>query len=124
MRNRAIVAGFALAGGLRKYRAIEAAAVASAMVGAARAGRPGRHVYHYDEMLALAAEGSEDLVDAVLRRLIASGTIINYDRVLEEYKNSGSEPTDPVSLVSPPRIELGNYDALLSAQQEVNNAWI
>ena len=47
--------GFALAGPLRKYRAIEAHTVAAAMVGAASAGRAGVHVYHYDEMVNLAA---------------------------------------------------------------------
>jgi uncharacterized protein YbjT (DUF2867 family) len=45
---------FALMGGLRKYRPIEAKTVAAAMVAAATEGRPGRHVYHYDEMIALA----------------------------------------------------------------------
>jgi uncharacterized protein YbjT (DUF2867 family) len=43
----------ALFGGLRKYRPIEAAVVAEAMVGAARGGQPGRHVHHHDEILQL-----------------------------------------------------------------------
>lgn len=47
----------ALFGGLRKYRPVEAAAVAEAMVGAARGGQPGRHIYHYDEILRLAGRG-------------------------------------------------------------------
>ena len=49
------VAQFAMAGKLRKYRPIEAAAVARAMVAAAKEGKPGRHIYHYDEILSLAA---------------------------------------------------------------------
>jgi len=46
---------FAMAGKWRKYRPIAASTVATAMVNAARQGKPGRHVYHYDEILALAA---------------------------------------------------------------------
>ncbi len=49
------VAQFAMAGKLRKYRPIEAATVAKAMVAAAKEGKPGRHIYHYDEILSLAA---------------------------------------------------------------------
>ena len=44
----------ALAGPLRKYRAIAAADVAGAMLAAALQGTAGRHIYHYDEILALA----------------------------------------------------------------------
>ena len=47
------VLGWALAGPLRKYRAIAAETVAAAMVGAAREARPGVHVYHYDEIIRL-----------------------------------------------------------------------
>jgi uncharacterized protein YbjT (DUF2867 family) len=43
----------ALAGPLRKYRAIDAAVLASAMLAAARVARPGRHVYHYDQILSV-----------------------------------------------------------------------
>lgn len=43
-----------LAGPLRKYRAIAAQDVARAMVAAARQRTPGRHINHYDEILALA----------------------------------------------------------------------
>ena len=46
--------GFALAGPLRKYRAIAAADVAAAMLAAASQGTSGRHIYHYDEIVALA----------------------------------------------------------------------
>jgi uncharacterized protein YbjT (DUF2867 family) len=49
------LAQFAMAGKLRKYRPIEAAVVAKAMVAVARDGEPGRHIYHYDEILAWAA---------------------------------------------------------------------
>jgi len=46
--------GFVLAGGLRKYRAIEAATVARAMVVAANKEVAGCFVYHYDEIRMLA----------------------------------------------------------------------
>lgn len=46
----------AMLGGMRRYRPVEAATVAAAMVAAARRGEPGRHVYHFDEITALAAE--------------------------------------------------------------------
>ncbi len=48
-------AQFAMVGKWRKYRPIAASTVASAMVNAARQGKPGRHIYHYDEIVALAA---------------------------------------------------------------------
>ena len=47
-------AQFAMIGKFRKYRPIRADAVASAMVSAARQCKPGRRIYHYDEILALA----------------------------------------------------------------------
>ena len=46
--------GWALAGPLAQYRGIEAATVARAMVRAAEAPKPGTHIYHYREMIALA----------------------------------------------------------------------
>lgn len=46
--------GFVLAGGLRKYKAIEAETVAAALITATRQGEPGVHIYHYDEMQRLA----------------------------------------------------------------------
>jgi uncharacterized protein YbjT (DUF2867 family) len=45
---------FALAGSLRKYRAIPAGTVAEAMVSAANGEVSGVHAYHYDDMLRLA----------------------------------------------------------------------
>ncbi|MEO7651690.1 MAG: NAD(P)H-binding protein [Bryobacteraceae bacterium] len=50
----------ALVGRLRKYRPVAATSIAAAMVAAARTGAPGRHVYHYDEILALAASGGTE----------------------------------------------------------------
>jgi uncharacterized protein YbjT (DUF2867 family) len=47
---------FALVGKMRKYRPIPAASVAAAMMNAAQQGRPGRHIYHYDEILALGGQ--------------------------------------------------------------------
>jgi uncharacterized protein YbjT (DUF2867 family) len=45
---------FALAGKLRKYRPMPAEILARAMVAAAREARPGRHIYHYDDIISLA----------------------------------------------------------------------
>lgn len=46
----------ALFGGLRKYRPVDAGAVARAMVAALARGEPGTHVRAFDEIAALAAE--------------------------------------------------------------------
>ena len=51
--------GFALIGGLRKYRAIPAATVARSMVAAAQSAKEGRFVYHYTDMMNLAKELSD-----------------------------------------------------------------
>jgi uncharacterized protein YbjT (DUF2867 family) len=45
---------FALAGKLRKYRPIQAETLAAAMLAAAREAKPGRHIYHYDDIVSLA----------------------------------------------------------------------
>ncbi|MBX5493923.1 MAG: NAD(P)H-binding protein [Bryobacteraceae bacterium] len=45
-----------LVGALRKYRPVSAAAVANAMVAAARRASPGAHVYEYDQIHSLAAD--------------------------------------------------------------------
>jgi uncharacterized protein YbjT (DUF2867 family) len=45
---------FALMGKLRKYRPIAASTVATAMAAAAREAKPGRHIYHYDDIVSLA----------------------------------------------------------------------
>jgi len=45
---------FAMVGKLRKYRPIAAETVAAAMVAAARETKPGRHIYHYDDIVSLA----------------------------------------------------------------------
>ena len=44
---------FVLAGKLRKYRPIRAEILAAAMLAAVQGGKPGRHIYHYDEIVAL-----------------------------------------------------------------------
>jgi uncharacterized protein YbjT (DUF2867 family) len=46
---------FALVGKLRKYRPIAASTVAAAMAVAAREAKPGRHIYHYDDIVSLAS---------------------------------------------------------------------
>jgi uncharacterized protein YbjT (DUF2867 family) len=45
---------FALVRKLRKYRPIAASAVAAAMAIAVREAKPGRHIYHHDDILSLA----------------------------------------------------------------------
>jgi uncharacterized protein YbjT (DUF2867 family) len=45
---------FLFAGPLKQYRPIEAGKVAGAMVRAAVEGQPGRHIYHWPEIIALA----------------------------------------------------------------------
>jgi uncharacterized protein YbjT (DUF2867 family) len=45
---------FALVGKFRKYRPIAASTVAAAMTVAAREAKPGRHIYHYDDIVSLA----------------------------------------------------------------------
>jgi uncharacterized protein YbjT (DUF2867 family) len=47
---------FALAGKLRKYRPMPAETLALAMLAAVREARPGRHIYHYDDILSLAQQ--------------------------------------------------------------------
>ena len=44
---------FALIGGLRRYRPIEAESVAAAMVAAMKLGSPGTHIYHFDQINSL-----------------------------------------------------------------------
>lgn len=44
---------FALIGGLRRYRPIEAESVAAAMVAAMKLGSPGTHIYHLDQINSL-----------------------------------------------------------------------
>ena len=45
---------FVLVGGLRKYRPISASAVAAAMIAAVKCAEPGRHIYLFDDIEALA----------------------------------------------------------------------
>ena len=52
------VLSLALQGPLRKYRGISAATVGAAMVGAARAGRPGTTVLHYEGIRGAAARAA------------------------------------------------------------------
>ena len=47
---------FALAGKLRKYRPMPAGTLACAMLAAAREAKPGRHIYHYDDIVSLARQ--------------------------------------------------------------------
>jgi uncharacterized protein YbjT (DUF2867 family) len=49
---------FAFIGGFRKYRAIEASTLARAMIAAVGRGEPGRHIYRFDEIQALAKQSA------------------------------------------------------------------
>ena len=48
-----------LIGGLRIYRSIESQTVAKALVNASIKGKPGRFIYHYDDLLKLAAQSAD-----------------------------------------------------------------
>jgi uncharacterized protein YbjT (DUF2867 family) len=45
---------FAMVGSWRRYRPVEAMTVAAAMVDAAQKAEPGKHIYHHDEIAAMA----------------------------------------------------------------------
>jgi uncharacterized protein YbjT (DUF2867 family) len=47
---------FAMVGGYRKYRPMPVDVLAAAMLSAARHARAGKHIYHYDEIVALPSE--------------------------------------------------------------------
>ncbi len=47
---------FAFIGGLSKYRPIPASMVAAAMIAAVKRAAPGRHIYLFDDMQALAKQ--------------------------------------------------------------------
>jgi hypothetical protein len=76
----------------------------------------------YIKILELAAKESESQVEATIRRLIESGTVVSYQQVLATCKSSEMAPFDPSTLAAAPRIELKVYDALLD-QKEVTNSW-
>jgi len=76
----------------------------------------------YVKLLELAATTSEEKVEATLRQLVESGTIISYDRVASSCRSSAVVANRPLT-VAPVIIELATYDALLSPTEEVTEQW-
>ena len=76
----------------------------------------------YVKLLELAASTSEERVEAALRQLVDSGTVINYERVVALCHSAAAVAGKPLTL-APVRIELASYDGLLSLTEEVAEQW-
>jgi hypothetical protein len=76
----------------------------------------------YVKLLELAATTSEEQVEAILRQLVESGTVINYERVVGACRSFAAVANRPLT-VAPVIIELASYDALLSLTEEVAEQW-
>jgi len=76
----------------------------------------------YVKLLELAASTSEEKVEATLRQLVESGTVISYERVAAVCRSSASVAAQPLTL-APVLIELASYDGLLSLTEEVAEQW-
>ena len=76
----------------------------------------------YVKLLELAASTSEERVEAALRQLVDSGTVINYERVVALCHSAAAVADKPLTL-APVRIELASYDGLLSLTEEVAEQW-
>jgi len=76
----------------------------------------------YVKLLELAASTSEERVEAALRQLVDSGTVINYERVVALCRAAAAVTDKPLTL-APVRIELASYDGLLSLTEEVAEQW-
>ncbi len=76
----------------------------------------------YVKLLELAATTSEERVEATLRQLVESGTVISYDRVASSCRSLVAVANRPLA-VAPVIIELATYDALLSLTAEVAEQW-
>lgn len=76
----------------------------------------------YVKLLELAATTSEDQVEAILRQLVESGTVISYERVVGACRSFEGVANQPLT-VAPAIIELASYDALLSLTAEVIEQW-
>ena len=76
----------------------------------------------YVKLLELAATTSEERVEAALRQLVESGTVISYERAASWCRSSQAAATRPLA-VAPVTIELATYDALLSPTEEVAEQW-
>ena len=76
----------------------------------------------YVKLLELAATTSEERVEAALRQLVDSGTVISYERAASWCGSSQAVGSRPLA-VAPVTIELATYDALLSLTREVAEQW-
>jgi hypothetical protein len=76
----------------------------------------------YVKLLELAATTSEEKVEATLRQLVESGTIVSYDRVASSCRSLAAAANRPLA-VAPVIVELATYDALLSLTEEVAEQW-
>lgn len=76
----------------------------------------------YVKLLELAATTSEEKVEATLRQLVESGTVISYERVAAVCRSSAAMAAQPLTL-APVHIELSSYDGLLSPTEEVAEQW-
>lgn len=76
----------------------------------------------YVKLLELAATRSEEQVEATLRQLVESGTVISYERVAALCRAAATATIRPLTL-QPVLIELAPYDALLSPTEEVAEPW-
>jgi transposase len=72
----------------------------------------------YVKLLELAATTSEEKVEATLRQLVESGTVISYERVAAGCRSAAAMPAQPL-ILAPVHIELASYDDLLSPTEEV-----
>jgi transposase len=76
----------------------------------------------YVKLLELAATTSEERVEATLRQLVESGTVISYERVAALCHSAAAVVAKPLTL-APVLIELASYDGLLSLTEEVAEQW-
>ena len=73
----------------------------------------------YVKLLGLAASDSEERVEAALRQLITSGTVVSYQAVVELCRRLALETVSVSQLLVPVPIELSSYDVLLQPRAEV-----
>jgi hypothetical protein len=71
----------------------------------------------YVKLLELAATGSEEQVANALQQLVASGTVISFERVAKLCRSEPAAPP-PHQMLLPAAVELAGYDALLTPRQE------
>ena len=78
---------------------------------------PATAARQYVKLLELAATGSEEQVANALQQLVASGTVLSFERVATLCRRELAVPP-PHQLLLPAAVELAGYDALLTPRQE------